>query len=321
MQATSIYEPIQPGLARVDDKLRKVGSSHFPFLSQLLDHVFKTEGKRVRPAITLLAASFREHDRSISEIMATAVELLHMATLIHDDTVDNSDFRRGEATISSLWGRNVAVLLGDFIFAASATNVCDTDNVRVIRRFSETIMDLSSGELQELADAYNANQTMDDYLHRIYKKTASLFATAGESGAILSGQSEEDVESLKSYGYNVGMAFQIVDDILDFEGTAEEVGKPVGSDLSHGIMTLPAILALERYPDDNPIPLLFLHPEDAVHLERAIDMIQNSSIIEDSYAAAEKYCGKALDTLSGFPNSPSRDSLEELARYILSRRR
>jgi len=321
LQATSIYEPIQPGLARVDDKLRKVGNSHFPFLSQLLDHVFKTEGKRVRPAITLLAASFREHDRSISEIMATAVELLHMATLIHDDTVDDSDFRRGKATISNLWGRNVAVLLGDFIFAASATNVCDTDNVRVIRRFSETIMDLSSGELQELADAYNADQTMDDYLHRIYKKTASLFATAGESGAILSGQSEEDVESLKSYGYNVGMAFQIVDDILDFKGTAEEVGKPVGSDLSHGIMTLPAILALQGYPDDNPIPHLFLHPEDAAHLERAIDMIQNSSIIEDSYAAAEKYCGKALDTLSRFPKSPSRESLEELAGYILSRRR
>lgn len=320
MHAISIYEPIQEGLTRVEENLKNLGNLGFPFLAQVLSHVFETSGKRVRPAITLLAASFHPHDHRKSEIMATAVELLHIATLIHDDTVDNSDVRRGRATIGNLWGRNVAVLVGDYIFAASATHVCDTENVRVIRRFSETIMELSSGELSELVQAYNCNQTREQYLDRIYKKTASLFSTAGEAGAILSGAPEETVRALKEYSSNLGMGFQMVDDILDFQGTKEEVGKPVGNDLSHGIMTLPAILALERYPQDQLIPDLFQHPHDEVYLRRAVDMIQNSSSIDDSYQVAGEFCTKALSALEGLPQNPARDSLEELVGYVLTRR-
>ena len=212
------------------------------------------------------------------------------------------------------------MLAGDYIFAKSATFVCDTDDIRVIRRFSETIMELSSGELQEMADAYNCNQTMEQYLERIYNKTASLFTTAGQSGAILSGVSEDVVQKLRDYGYNLGMAFQIVDDILDFEATQEEIGKPVGSDLSHGIMTLPSIIAMERQPKDNPIAALFQQPQDTEHLRRAVDMILNSSVIDDSFAVANDFCHKALANLSDLPQNPSRDSLEELVGYVLKRR-
>ncbi len=320
LQTVSIYEPIQEGLARVEHGLKNVPTHKFPFLSQLLGHVFETSGKRIRPAVTLLAGGFNPHDGKKSEIMATAVELLHIATLIHDDMVDDSDVRHGRSTISSLWGRKAAVLVGDYIFAASATYVCETENIRVIRRFSENIMELSTGELQEMAEAYNCDLTMEQYLDRIYNKTASLLTTAGEAGAVLSGAPEDTVRVLREYGYNLGMAFQIMDDILDFESTQEEVGKPVGNDLSLGILTLPAILALERQPKNNPIAGLFQHPHEEGTLARAVEMIQNSSVIEESYAVAEKYCRTALDALTGLDPNPSRSSLEELVGYVLERR-
>ena len=320
LQVISIYEPIREQLARVEESIKDVAKLQFPFLAQLLDQVFETTGKRTRPAITLLSASFHPHDPAEIETLAAAVELLHIATLIHDDTVDNSTVRRGKATVGSLWGQNVAVLLGDYIFATSATFVCDTGNTRVIRRFSETIMELSSGELQELAEAYAEGQTMDSYLHRIHMKTASLFMTASESGAVLSGAPEETVQALRAYGYNLGMAFQIVDDILDFEGTEEEVGKPVGADLAHGIVTLPTLVAIRRHPHDNPIPALFQQPHDSARLARALDMIQVPEIIDESYAVAETYCRTALEALEPLESNAGRRSLEELVRYVLKRR-
>ena len=232
-----IYGPIVERLEQVEERLHGISDIKTPFLPDLLDYVFRTQGKRVRPAITLLASQFHPHDHDQPVTMATAVELLHMATLIHDDTVDNSPLRRGKATVSDVWGKDVAVLLGDYVFATSATFVCDTENVRVIRRFSETIMQLSSGELLEFFNTNNWRQSRDDYNNRIYRKTASLFHTAAESGAILSGAPEETVRALEEYGYNIGMAFQIVDDILDVQGSAEEIGKPVGNDLLQGVLT------------------------------------------------------------------------------------
>ena len=291
-----------------------------PLLGELMGHVFDSSGKRVRPAITLLAAGFHKGEPRIIETMAAAVELLHIATLIHDDTVDGSDVRRGRATVGSLWGGKAAVLVGDYIFASSATLVCDTENIRVIRRFSKTIMELSSGELQEMFESYRPDQTRERYLTRIYKKTASLFTTAGESGAILSDAPESSVSALREYAYNLGMAFQIVDDILDFDGSEEEFGKPVGNDLSQGILTLPSIVTLERYPEDNPIRDFLLCPTERRHLERAIELVQSSCAVEESYTCAEEYRTRAVASLDGLPEGPTRSSLEELAEYVLERR-
>jgi geranylgeranyl pyrophosphate synthase len=286
----------------------------------MLRHVLATRGKHIRPALTLLASNFHPNDGRNAETMASAVELLHIASLIHDDTVDDSDTRRGKATVSNLWGRNSAVLLGDYVFATSATFVCDTDNIRVIRRFSETIMELSSGELHEMAVAYDTRQTRDDYLRRIYNKTASLFATAAESGGVLSGAPEPMVQALKWYGYNLGMAFQIVDDILDFDATREEVGKPVGKDLAQGIMTLPSIIAMGHSPDADAISALFERPGDAALLRRAVGLVQAPAIIEESYEEAANYCRLALESVANLERNPSLDSLEELARYVMGRR-
>ena len=315
-----VYEPVREELERVRHNLRGLAHSQSPFLAELLNHVLETSGKGVRPAFMLLASKFHPNDGSKAEIMASAVELLHIATLIHDDTVDNTDIRRGKITVSSKWGKNAAVLLGDYVFATSATFVCNTGDIRVVQRFSETAMQLSAGELHEMAGVYDTRQTREQYFQRIYNKTASLFTVTGETGAILSGAPEPVVEVLKEYGYNIGMVYQIVDDILDFYGTEEEVGKPVGNDLAQGIMTLPAIIAMELYPQDNSILRLFQRPKDVGNLKRAVDLVQSSSVIDESYAVAEDYCRKALRSLDALEDNRYRDALEELAHYVLMRR-
>ena len=318
-----IYQPIREDLAHVEQRLRELSKVETPHLPELLDYVFQSRGKRVRPAITLLAASFHHHDHDLQIVMAAAVELLHIATLIHDDTIDNSPLRRGRATVSDLWGEDVAVLLGDYVFATSATFVCETNNVRAIRRFSETIMELSSGELLEYFNAHNWKETREDYVDRIYRKTASLFRTAAETGSILSGADESVIGALQSYGYNIGMAFQIVDDILDVQGDSQEIGKPVGNDLAQGVMTLPAFMLMENYPGDNPIEELFRNKTQDLGdgLRRVLEMIQNSAIIDDCYAVARDYCSKASGSLQSLPDGPARGSLLQISNYVMERTR
>ena len=320
MQSVSFYEPVKERLEKVNDALTEMAEKKHPFLARLLDHTFSTPGKNIRPAITLLASNFYPHDERNTEKMATGVELLHIASLIHDDTVDGAMLRRGKMTISSLWGPKAAVLAGDYIFAASATLVCDTGNIRVIRRFAETIMELSSGELQEMAETYNPEQSMRGYLVRIYNKTASLFTTAAESGAILSGAPEACSQSMRSYGHNLGMAFQVVDDILDLDGTEEEIGKPIGSDLANGVVTLPTLIAMQLRSCCDAVKRVLANPDDEDLMKEVVSLIQNESVLEESYEFASRYCEKALANLSGLPPCSSRDSLEELVSHVKVRR-
>ena len=319
MRASEIYAPVRESLDRVERNLLDVSRLEFPFLAELLGHVLASKGKRLRPTIALLASRFSEHDRETTEKMATAVELLHIASLIHDDTVDGSATRHGRATISSLWGRDVAVQTGDYVFASAAALVCETGNIRVIRRFSQTIMDLATGQLREVAETHDPDGTREDYMARIYAKTASLFVVAAEAGAALSGASAETVEAMSSYGRSLGLAFQIVDDILDFEGVADHIGKPVGSDLANGVLTLPAIIAMERSPNGNPVRDLFRDPGNERYLREAVGMVQDPAVIRDAYAVARSYCDSAHDSLKAVPNGPERDSLSEIVDYVLKR--
>ena len=316
-----IYEPVKEELALMEEKLQNLSNVGTAYLPELISYVSEKGGKRIRPALTLLSASFHPHDHNLSRLMAAGVELLHLATLVHDDTVDNSPLRRGRATVGEMWGRNVAVLLGDYIFATSASFVCDTNNMRVIRRFSETIMELSSGELLEYFHKYDWRQGRENYLDRIYRKTASLFTTACEAGSVVSGADEEAVQALTSYGRNIGIAFQIVDDILDIQGNAEEIGKPVGNDLLEGVLTLPSIMLLEQSTEDNPVKALFENKGQDGYLKQAIEAIQNSSIIDDSYATVREYCLRAQKALSALPESPALHSLHQLCNYVMERRR
>ncbi len=315
-----IYAPVKERLSRVEDRLGSMADVDFPFLSEVLSHVYCSSGKRVRPAIALLASGFYPHDQQKSEIMATAIELLHIATLIHDDTVDESDFRRGRTTISSMFGKDIAVLVGDYVFASSATLVCDIGHIGVIRRFSETIMDLSNGELRERVGIYDPEQTLDDYYSRIFSKTASLFAVSGESASTISGAPDEHISALREYAYELGMAFQIVDDILDFEGTQEEFGKPVGSDLAQGVMTLPTFIALDRHNGSNPVKAYFEDRNNDKLLAEAVEMIRQPEIMAEAYSEASRRCDVARDALRLLPESEGRRSLELLLDYVVRRR-
>ena len=315
-----IYEPIADDLLQVEEKLASLSRTDMPHMSELLEYVLQAGGKRMRPAITLLAGNIYPHSHSLPVIMGAAVELLHVATLIHDDTVDNSPLRRGRRTVTDMWGKDVAVL-GDYVFATSAVFVCETNNVRVIRRFSETLMDLSSGELQEYFSGSYSAPSRREYESCIYKKTASLFQTASETGAILTDAPEDVVSALKRYGYNIGMAFQVIYDILDVMGNSQEIGKPVGNDLLQGVLTLPAIILMERDPNCGPLNELVSgngRRNEAV-VQKALEMLQDPEIIASCFAVARDYCTEAADALSMVPDSPARSSLLTLTEFVRER--
>jgi geranylgeranyl pyrophosphate synthase len=316
-----ICDPIRSQLSQVEYKLNNLASQAHPSLNEAIQQISQSSGKRLRPIVTLLSSSFNPNNGDLAVLHATAVELLHMASLIHDDTVDNSPLRRGLATASNLWGNNIAVQLGDFIFATSAAFALNTNNLRVIRSFTETLVALSTGELIESFDAFKLDHDYKQYKERISLKTASLFITAAEGGAILSGAPETTVKALKKYGHSLGVAFQIIDDIMDFEGTEQDVGKPVGHDLLQGTLTLPGMLLLERYPDNNPIIELFAGRDVEKNREKALDMVRNSNIIQDCYKTAEEFCTDATNALQHLPKTIERQSLLEITRYIVERNR
>ena len=321
-----VYAPVFEPLERVQDQLELLSRSQRLAVLPLFEYVLTNPGKLIRPAITLLASRFHPNDGHDAETMGAAVELLHVASLVHDDTVDDSEARRGRATVSREWGADMALLLGDYLMATAANIVCDIGNFRVIRRFTTLVMDLSTGELHERAEAYNWQKTRAQYLRCIYEKTASLFSTAAEAGAVLSGAPDTTIEALSEYGHNLGMAFQIVDDIMDFDGTGKENGRPTDSDLAQGVMTLPAIMAVERYPEDNPIRTLFRNKRgregssqvlDEVALRRASEMVRNSSVIDEAYELATHYCDRAHDSLDALDNNWPKESLKQLAEYLI----
>ena len=319
---TAIYEPIQQDLVQVEDRLKTACEVDFPHLSQLLDYSLRSGGKRVRPALVLLSGGFYHYDLERLLPMASAIEVLHTATLVHDDAIDNSLVRRGCPTVNKKWGDDKAILLGDYMLAKAEELVADTQNLRVIKLFARTIMTLCSGELNQAFNAFNLEQTRQQYLERIAGKTASLLTLATESGAILSQAPEESVGALKEYGYNLGVAFQIVDDILDFIGTEEEMGKPIGSDLAEGTLTLPAMLLLQRYPGDNPVRRLFQHQgDDGENIKLAIEQVRSSSIIPECYQLASDYCAQAHRNLDLLPDNASRRSLMELADFVMARKK
>lgn len=313
---SDIYLPIVDSLDRVKDKISSLKDDRYSDVTPLVKHVISSNGKKVRPAVTVLSSKFHPNDGMTSETMAAAVELLHIATLIHDDTVDNSDMRRGKGTVSSLWGVDEAVVLGDYMFAASATFVCDTGNIRVIRRFAETIMELSKGQMNELVNAFSPDQNMEDYLDRIYNKTASLFATAAESGAILSGVDENTVSALRTYGVNLGIGFQLLDDILDIASSTEKTGKPVGNDILHGIITLPVLIYQKNNPQDECIARYFENPDNVQQLDEILNKIGADSVVEECLNIAYQYKNKASKALEFLPDIIERDCLHDLLEYV-----
>ncbi|MFC1957472.1 polyprenyl synthetase family protein [Chloroflexota bacterium] len=323
MELNTIYEPVKGDLTKVEDALKSVSLVDFNHLSELLAYSLKSNGKRIRPALTLLAGKFYDYNLDRLLPMATAVEIMHTATLVHDDAIDNSSVRRGRPTVNELWSDEKAVLLGDYLFAEAGALTATTHNLRVIKLFATTLKTISSGELNQAFNSFNLKQERSQYFQRVAKKTAALFSMATESGAVLSQAPEESIQILIDYGHNLGIAFQIVDDILDFTGTEKEIGKPIGSDLAQGTLTLPALLLLEYYPEENLVKRIFSNKDELTkdNIKLAIELVCNSSIIQECYKIASEYCAKARQNLKLLPENSSRRSLIELTDFIVSRKK
>jgi len=322
VELNKLYEIIEEDLVRVEETLNSVSKVDFSWLAEMLGYTLRAGGKRIRPALTLLSGKFYKYNFNPLLLMSASVELLHTATLVHDDAIDNSSVRRGRPTFNTLWGENKAVLLGDYLFAKAGEFAASTQNLRVVKLFAQTLMIISKGELNQAIGAYNLEQDYSNYLYRITAKTASLFSLATESGAVLSEAPEDSIQMLKSYGENLGIAFQIVDDVLDFISTEEELGKPIGSDLSQGTLTLPAMLLLERYPKDNPVRRIF-HGEDEGEkqedIERAISMVCDSAVVDECYKKASEYCDEACRNIETLQDNKARQTLTQLAKFVVKR--
>jgi geranylgeranyl pyrophosphate synthase len=292
-----LYGAVQRDISRVDELLKTLRPDDFPFLANILDHVLAGGGKRARPAVTLLAGKLGRYDLDLLVPLAASIELLHSATLVHDDVIDAAPTRRGRETANALIDNAASVMVGDYMFAHSAELVARTGNIEVIRLFARTLMEMATGELNQDMTAYQYGQSTLQYFNRIYGKTASLFATSAQGGGMIAGLSNEQALTLRTYGENLGMAFQVMDDILDFTASEQELGKPAGSDLMQGTLTLPALLLIERYPDDNPVERYFEDRDDTENLNRALAMIRGSDVLDESLSVAHDFRDKALKAL------------------------
>ncbi|MEJ5201319.1 MAG: polyprenyl synthetase family protein [Anaerolineales bacterium] len=315
----SFLAPVQHDLQVVDSIIRAQAEGHYPGLSLALDLILKSGGKRIRPSVTLLVGYMLGAPREKLLTLAAAIELLHTATLIHDDLIDNSLLRRGMPTINSQWSPGATVLTGDFFFARAAKLAADTDSIPVMKIFSQTLSTIVNGEITQLF-ALKCHVDREDYFSRIYAKTASLFETAAMTAALISPANETTIEDMRQYGYNIGVAFQIVDDILDFTGEQQTLGKPVGNDLQQGLVTLPAICYAEANPDDEDIiPLLQGRCPNPDQMQRLIDAIRKSSAPECALKEAEQFIEKGISKLANQPAGLERNCLEDLARFIVHR--
>ncbi len=320
MGQTSFYTPIQTELAEVDRLMRSQAQDYHPDLQKALDIILTSGGKRIRAAITLLVGKMLRADPKACILLAGAIEMLHTATLVHDDLIDGALLRRGTPTLNSQWSPGATVLTGDFLFARAAKLAADTNNVEVMRIFAETLGVIVNGEITQLfSKRFLADREI--YYKRIYAKTASLFETSTKSAAILGQASPEVIAQLAKFGHSIGMSFQIVDDILDFNGEQITLGKPVGNDLRQGLITLPALYYLEtNRSDPNATALLSQkYLEDEKQTKELIQAIVKSDGTQKAHLEAVSYVNEGITYLLQQPESIYRDSLEEIARYIISR--
>jgi all-trans-nonaprenyl-diphosphate synthase len=317
---TSLLAPVENDLRILTDNLKKLIGARHPILGAAAEHLFEAGGKRIRPAIVLLVsrATMSDHDithrhRRLAEI----TEMIHTASLVHDDIVDEADLRRNVETVHKLFDNRIAVLAGDFLFAQSSWYLANLDNLQVVKLLSEVIRDFAEGEILQGLNLFDTSASIDSYLDKSYYKTASLMANSAKAAGVLSEVDPEIAESLYSYGRNLGLAFQIVDDILNFTGSTEVLGKPAGSDLASGNLTAPVLYALEQKPYLEILIEREFSKEDDIN--KALELIKESDGIEKSRELAANHARMAAQSLSCLAPSDSTQALNELTDYAVSR--
>ncbi len=317
-----LFDLIHEDLQRVEEQMRQAARDATGPLKDAILYLVSSGGKRLRPALTIAAGRCYPVNEEKLIYLATAVEMLHTATLVHDDVIDGSLLRRGNPTLNARWNVGATVLAGDYIFAKAAVYSTLTDNPPVVRLFARTLSVICNGELDQMFKYYDLDQPRQEYYDRIYAKTASLFSASTELGAMLAAAPEPHQHALRDFGYYLGMAFQIVDDILDFIGNEDVLGKPVGSDLRQGTITLPVFYFLQRGGDSNLIVQVFNErdPErKEVALTRAVEAIRTSGAVDAARDEAWNFAQKAQQRLSEIPDSPYRRALKQIASYVVER--
>jgi len=315
----SFFTPVQDGLQEVETLLRAQADGAHADMRAALEHLLSSGGKRIRPALGLLTGQMLGAPRQKVITLAAAVEMLHTATLVHDDLIDGALLRRGMPTLNTRWSPAATILTGDYIFARAAKLAADTDVLPLMKLFAETLAVIVSGELTQMFTSKGLTDR-ENYDRRIYAKTASLLEMTTRAAAMISPVDEATVEAMRQFGYHLGMAFQIVDDILDFTGEQETVGKPVGSDLLQGLVTLPAIYYAKLNPDDPDVLCLSggCYTEHE-RVKRLVQSIRESEAVARSLEEAKGLIEKALEQLAGMPAGVEKQALEDLARYTVNR--
>ncbi len=317
---TELLQPVERDLEDLILELKNLIGAGHPILQAAAEHLFAAGGKRLRPGIVLLISKAISKDSTLSlkhKRLAEITEMIHTASLVHDDVVDEASIRRGVETVHSRFNTRVAVLAGDFLFAQASWHLANLDNVNVVKLLSRVIMDLAEGEIKQNLNRYDSGQTFSKYINKSYCKTASLIANSSKAAGVLSDLSSERLEMLYNFGKNIGLAFQVVDDILDFTGNDKQLGKPAISDLASGYLTAPVLYALE----ENKKLSVLINRElaEKEDLSDALEIIMNSDAIERSRKLAEEFATLSKEAIKWLPESDSKRALLSLPDFVLSR--
>ncbi len=320
MDINAIKQLLAEDLSAIDQLIAGHLNSDINLIKSLSKHIVDSGGKRLRPMLTLLSAHCFDYQGKQHRDLAALIEFIHTATLLHDDVVDSSELRRGSQTANAIWGNEASVLVGDFLFSRSFQMMVAIENFQILTVLSNATNAITEGEVIQLMNRHNANPSEEDYLSVIHAKTAILFGAATQVGAIISEQPQAIEQAMLDYGTHLGMAFQLIDDALDFQGNAEQMGKNVGDDLAEGKATLPLIYALnqssksERKLIENAIT-----QGDLTHLEDIQTTIQTSGAIDYTHNAANTQIDKAITALQNIGDSVYKDALLSLTNFALTR--
>jgi len=318
MDYKSVYLLLKDDLKRIERELENALYANSPLLKETSLHYLHAGGKRIRPVFVLLSSKFGEEDNSLIRDVAVSLELIHMASLIHDDVVDNADIRRGRPTVKAKWDNRIAMYTGDYILAKSLELISKLDSDEAHQVLSKTMVELSIGEIEQIRDKFNFDQPLTNYFRRIKRKTALLIASCCQLGAIAAGASESVHRKLFQFGYYVGMAFQIKDDLLDLTSDEEKLGKPAGSDLLQGNITLPVLLAL-RDPKVKKEIVKVQEITDQNFMEKIISLIKETDALEKTIEISKKYVDKALQILEELPENETKTLLKSMIYYVVQR--
>ncbi|MCA1037153.1 MULTISPECIES: heptaprenyl diphosphate synthase component II [Bacillaceae] len=319
MKLKMMYSFLDSDINIIEQSLEETVQAESPLLRNASMHLLQAGGKRIRPVFVLLSAKFGSYDISEIKKVAVALELIHMASLVHDDVIDDAELRRGKPTIKAKWDNRTAMYTGDYIFAKSLEVMTEIERPEAHEILAKTIVEVCVGEIEQIKDKYRFDQNLRDYLLRIKRKTALLIAASCQLGAVAAGVDESIHKKLYKFGYYVGMSFQITDDILDFTGTEKELGKPAGGDLLQGNITLPVLFAMEDEDIRREI-VKVNETMDSKEIEKVISLIKNSGAIERSFTVSNQYLSKALAVLDTLPQNRAKKSLRDIAKFIGKRK-